>query len=877
MWDTTKQTIRRLLPRKTLHVLAGLLVVGSLATAVFMSPSAMAIDASWKQGTLEYNGHTYTPVGTAAANDPRKFTEGSKLYAYIEKANTPDQKVHYLVFPAGSDTKTATNAKLISFKNSPPSTYTDPSTPQDVTVKTTDNPSDQPQTTEANSAANVTSDTGKTSCDSSLTFGIGWVLCPVVNVLASGMDWMFEQLASFLVVRPAPSDSNSALYRSWEIMRNLANIAFVIAFLIVIYSQITSLGYSNYNIKRTLPRIIVAAILVNISYWICALAIDISNSLGYGVHDLFISVRDSISTGGGNWNNADVVNWKSVAGVILAGGAAAFGGYSFVATAGSLFFLVPILVGASVAVLVALIIMAARQAIITIFVIIAPLAFVAYILPNTEKYFDKWKDIFLTMLLMFPIFAIIFGGSQVAGMAIIQNADSLNIVILGMAVQVAPVILTPLLIKFSGSLLGRIANIVNDPKRGIMDRTRNWSRDKTDERKARVLAGYGSNKNPLNTGARKVDRGRRKRAAYKSFHEARAGELFESSKTGRDLAMRNKDLEEDKKLTHAEVDKAFNNYTRTNAAAMQRDLSTRVTSDESNASKLRMDTAYEEAKAGVNNYGVNSQRMDEAVLRAQNTASEVALTSMRKGMAERKHAQERAQDLVDNTKTIDNELLRDYASGLMGQSGNLSVLAQAKSNASQSLVNDIKIIEDTMDYGESTNVELILDKFKSSSNLAERVAYMNILSKRGAPGQEKIRASIDHIDSLYKKGDISEADLNDFKELTTMNGGIMSSGKDIEFWLTNQRDSSGNLRDFKSISDDAGTWSGLSTSAIANMNIVAQFKALDLLQTQRPDVYRQYVEMIKNDPARGGIKRPVREKHNLFTPDELAEINKTNP
>ena len=88
--------------------------------------------------------------------------------------------------------------------------------------------------------------------------------------------------------------------------------------------------------------------------------------------------------------------------------------------------LVPILVGAGLAILLALLIMAARQALIMILVIISPLAFVCYLLPGTEEWFEKWKKSFTTMLVFFPAFALVFGGSQLAGMLIIQNATGSN-------------------------------------------------------------------------------------------------------------------------------------------------------------------------------------------------------------------------------------------------------------------------------------------------------------------------------------------------------------------------------------------------------------------------------------------------------------------
>src|SRR5690606_35946092 len=113
-----------------------------------------------------------------------------------------------------------------------------------------------------------------TSCNSENTYGLGWIICPVTNCLAAGMDQLYAILSSFLMVAPLTNDTASVLYYMWGLVRSLANVLFIVGFMIIIYSHITSYGLSNYGIKRLLPRLIIAAILVNISYWIAALSVD---------------------------------------------------------------------------------------------------------------------------------------------------------------------------------------------------------------------------------------------------------------------------------------------------------------------------------------------------------------------------------------------------------------------------------------------------------------------------------------------------------------------------------------------------------------------------------------------------------------------------
>ena len=182
------------------------------------------------------------------------------------------------------------------------------------------------------------------------------------------------------------------------------------------------------------------------SYWIASLAVDTSNLLGLNIQHIFTSVREGLS---GYDKIGTDLGWSKLTGVVLAGGGLL--GAVVIANGGiaaSLTLLIPALVGVLLAAFVALVIFAARQALITLCILIAPLAFVAYILPSTNKYFDKWKDLFLTMLLMFPIISFVFGAAQLAGYAIIVNAgDSPIQIIIGLTVQVAPIAITPFLIR----------------------------------------------------------------------------------------------------------------------------------------------------------------------------------------------------------------------------------------------------------------------------------------------------------------------------------------------------------------------------------------------------------------------------------------------
>ncbi len=459
-------------------LIAGMLV-GIFLNTLTHSTSVYAADATWDGHDLTYSNKKYTRL--TDNNKVKKFNLPDNSLVYVnEDKNKKEVKVIY--FPSG-EISSLSSATYAVYSFTPPDTYNQ----TDSSTISIDPPSE-----------NSTS----TSCD---VQGIGWFICPVSNWLAESMDWMYGQLQTFLKVQPLETtNQNSGIYLAWVIMRNISNVAFIVAFLVIIYSQLTSVGISNYGVKKMIPRLVIAAVLVNLSFTICAILLDLSNIAGYAFQDAFMGIKNTISTVGENISAP--LTWQEVTFSVLSNGAVLAGapvGAAIVtglALTGELLpMLLTALVGLGLILLLVLLIFAARQALIIILIIISPLAFVCYLLPGTEKWFKKWRDTFVTMLLFFPAFAVVFGGAQLAGIIIIQNATGPNggmMQILGMMVQVMPLAITPLIMKFSGGVLGKFAGIVNDKNKGLYDRTKNWANDWRNIRKNEGLAKNMGRANP---------------------------------------------------------------------------------------------------------------------------------------------------------------------------------------------------------------------------------------------------------------------------------------------------------------------------------------------------------------------------------------------
>lgn len=303
----------------------------------------------------------------------------------------------------------------------------------------------KPEDTTAGSDETSLSDS-KTTC---AIDGIGWIVCPVMSFMATIADKAFNFLATnFLETNSklVSSSEDSATYNAWKVMRNIANVAFVIAFLIIIFSQLSSIGLDNYGIKKLLPKIIIAAILVNLSFIICQIAVDISNILGYSIKSMLDGLGNYVQTPGtASDASSNGWGWATIIAALLAGGVT----LAFVIS-------VPILISALFALIAVVLILLGRTALIVLLVVISPLAFVAFLLPNTEEYFTKWRKTFVSLLLVFPIVSLVFGAGSLAAKIINAASDDSMQQVIAMGVAVIPLFIVPALLKKSIDSVGGI-------------------------------------------------------------------------------------------------------------------------------------------------------------------------------------------------------------------------------------------------------------------------------------------------------------------------------------------------------------------------------------------------------------------------------------
>ena len=303
----------------------------------------------------------------------------------------------------------------------------------------------------------------KNSCG--IDGGLGWLICPVMTFVANINDAAYGAISGFLDIKPAilSSGDNSGAKQGWDFFRNIANAIFAVIFLWIIFSQISNVGVSNYGIKKILPRLIIGALLVNLSYYLCQIFVDLSNILGH-------TLKDALESGaGGIGTTSEAAGWGSAiaATIVGVGGVAAFAALAIG---------IPTLAAGFLAIMTVFIILVVRQAGIILLISMSPIAFAAWLLPNTEDLFKKWMKMFRGLLLVFPIISLLYGAGKLAGAVLASSAtvdpnnpdETLQLVAL--AATTMPLIATPFVLQNSLSSLGSIGAKIGKMSAGAHSR-----------------------------------------------------------------------------------------------------------------------------------------------------------------------------------------------------------------------------------------------------------------------------------------------------------------------------------------------------------------------------------------------------------------------
>ena len=303
------------------------------------------------------------------------------------------------------------------------------------------------------------------------TSGFGWLLCSANKFISGAALNIFDVVDGLLMTDPDVFQ-NVALIEGWKTVRNIANLAIFAMLVVVILSQISGIGISNYGIKKSLPRILAVVVLINLSLILCRIAVDVMNLSAEAIKNTFetltATARQRITYDPGN---AFAALMGGGTHMVLMVALAFFGTKSFLASGESivmlgLFAIVAIIIG----IILFFATIVVRSALVVLLSVTAPGAIILAVFPGTKKTFNKWFDLFKGVLICYPMAALmVYGGDFAATIA--MAALGVNEITVGVgstaihipvnvftlmvaaAANIAPLIMLPgLVIKSTGAI-----------------------------------------------------------------------------------------------------------------------------------------------------------------------------------------------------------------------------------------------------------------------------------------------------------------------------------------------------------------------------------------------------------------------------------------
>ncbi len=239
--------------------------------------------------------------------------------------------------------------------------------------------------------------------------------------------------------------------------------------------------FSAYDLKKIIPRAIFALIAVNLSWSLMEIFIRAVEGIGQGAQELIMAPFADAGLVGISFGGGEGLAFSAI--IVTAGAAAAIG-------------IVPVL-GVAVTGLFGLLfafgIIMLRKVFLIGLIVIAPIAIALSVFPQTESWAKKWWDWFSKLMLMYPFITAMFGLSEVAA-GIISRVEGSGLEKLvyqvgAAALLIAPYFLVGKALSVAGGAIGKVAGMVNNKDKGIIDKTKKWEGGKVAEKRNRFFSG----------------------------------------------------------------------------------------------------------------------------------------------------------------------------------------------------------------------------------------------------------------------------------------------------------------------------------------------------------------------------------------------------
>lgn len=316
------------------------------------------------------------------------------------------------------------------------------------------------------------------------SWGLQFVACPLFSAADTAINKLEDFVTGMLTTDTEgifgastadgnlqQSDAAKAYYSSWNSFRVLAIALIMIVGVIMVVSEALGLAiFDAYTIRKVLPRLLIAMILISVSWWVMKEVVQFFNNITIWIGNLIqYPFRSFSESGGSAWTI--VGQWSAILAATVA-----LGPFGILSYAGTIF----------LALMVAALTLIARRMLVTLAIIGAPFFIACFVAPNTEKLGKFWRDGFIGMMLMGPVFTGMVSLGRVLS-EVSHDSDPFGII--SLACLIVPVLSIPIVFAKLGGGAAALVGFMNDKSRGGFDRLKNFRTNEMQQRGERAKNG----------------------------------------------------------------------------------------------------------------------------------------------------------------------------------------------------------------------------------------------------------------------------------------------------------------------------------------------------------------------------------------------------
>lgn len=212
------------------------------------------------------------------------------------------------------------------------------------------------------------------------------------------------------------SEHIDSMKNTWKYILSLIDYLVVVFLIFIAFANILHIQVDTYTVKKTLPSLILAVVLANLSFFICKMFVDFATVFIQGQEALVghFAPPSASPPGGGNWSLLLIFYWtyfdkamqdpSLFAGYLLLTGGAVAAALPTLGLSILLGMILNFVVFGLPAILfmIVLFLLFIRVLVVDLLVITSPMAFIFLGFPLTQKYFSWWWSQFMKWVFLAP-------------------------------------------------------------------------------------------------------------------------------------------------------------------------------------------------------------------------------------------------------------------------------------------------------------------------------------------------------------------------------------------------------------------------------------------------------------------------------------------